>query len=381
MMNIEHLLENWVKARLIDQKQAESILQYEQDQPSASWVIFGLCSLGVIVAMTGVISIIAANWDSISPFTKLTAYFVSLVLLAAGVVRYRNSATPLKESLLTAFGLYVLAGIGLIGQIYSIESDGYSAIFFWLAIILPVVLSTRGQLLNNIWFIGFAIGISLWNVSNFDKLPISSASDRFAFSAALPYFFLALGYGLDHLLSPYYCRAARFWSFVTLLIPYALAGNFLWIEGSLRIFLEESRPSPILPLFGAALAVAATVLRKTQPGRLLTRAICFTIAISVLLTIFPFIRPIGEHEIVGCGLFLLAWGGAATIAAAIQRKGLFDFAATIIGVRFIVVYFEVFGSLAATGAGLIISGGVILGIAWLWYRYRGKFASAIREAA
>ena len=87
-----------------------------------------------------------------------------------------------------------------------------------------------------------------------------------------------------------------------------------------------------------------------------------------------------QSDVVGCFLFLLPWASAAAVAAAMERKRLFDLAALVIGIRFIVVYFQVFGSLAVTGVGLIISGSVILGIAYLWYRYRGNVARAIREA-
>jgi hypothetical protein len=88
-----------------------------------------------------------------------------------------------------------------------------------------------------------------------------------------------------------------------------------------------------------------------------------------------------ESDLMGCILFVLAWAGAAWIAASLKRKRLFDIATLVLGIRFIVVYFQVFGSLAATGIGLILSGGFILFVAWGWYKYRGRVAKVIQGAS
>ena len=43
-------------------------------------------------------------------------------------------------------------------------------------------------------------------------------------------------------------------------------------------------------------------------------------------------------------------------------------ATTVIAARIFVAYIEVFGSLLATGAGLIVSGVLLLALAWVWVR-------------
>lgn len=57
-------------------------------------------------------------------------------------------------------------------------------------------------------------------------------------------------------------------------------------------------------------------------------------------------------------------------AAAASMKRLFDIASFVIAARFIVIYFEVFGDLSTTGIGLIVSGAVILAVAFIWNRGR-----------
>lgn len=380
-MNLEKSLNRWCKAGLITEKQSADIIKYESEEPSASWVIFGLSGLGVSVVMIGVISLIAANWYEISSSVKLFGYFISLAALGFFAYKWDRSPGVVRESLLSAFGLFVLAGIGLIGQLYHLESDGYSALFFWLIIILPITLATESRLLNNVWFIGFAISVSMWVAASDWGIGNNKPDfSRLYIAVSLPYLFLALGYSLPKVISERFCASARFWSYVTLLVPFAMAGNIAWAHGGESEFWQHVGSLYLLPFAAAAVAIICASLRKVYPGRFLTYAICITLVASVLLSLVPLTTPIGRHEIFGCALFIAVWGGAATIAAAIERRRLFDFCALVIGIRFVVVYFQVFGSLAATGIGLIISGGVILGTAYFWHKYRGKVAKRIKEA-
>jgi hypothetical protein len=48
----------------------------------------------------------------------------------------------------------------------------------------------------------------------------------------------------------------------------------------------------------------------------------------------------------------------------------FDFASFVMALRFVIIYFVVFGSLTTTDIGLIISGGVIIAIAIYWNKLR-----------
>ena len=81
-MNIHTRLERWSDAGIISQAQIEQIHAFERERPSATWFIYTLVGLGTTVVLIGVISIIAANWEAISPGAKLVSYFVSLALLS-----------------------------------------------------------------------------------------------------------------------------------------------------------------------------------------------------------------------------------------------------------------------------------------------------------
>jgi len=378
-MNLEKRLQRWRAVDLVTDDQIKRILDFEREQPSASWILYGLTGLGVTVLLTGVISIIAANWEEISPFTKLILYFISLAAITFAA--WRRSETPgvVREALLTALGVYVLAGIGLIGQTYHIQSDGYQGIFLWLVIILPTTLLTSSRLLNHVWFVGLITGVCLWLASAPNEI---TSYPRVFLTVALPYFFLALGYGIGHRIE-HFGNAARLWGFAIILMPFAVLGNIAWSAGNEELFRHDFDPRlwVALPLVAAIAACVAASFRRFNVSQMLTGAIVAVVASSCLLILPTMCLELPpQSEVVGCFLFLIPWASAAAVAAAMERKRLFDFAALVIGIRFIVVYFQVFGSLAATGVGLIISGSVILGIAYLWYRYRGNVARAIKGA-
>jgi len=375
-MNLEKRLSRWVTAQLISPEQSKQILRYEREQPSASWVLFGISGIGVIVVLTGIISIIAANWNEIPTGVKLGLYFLSLITLGGVVFWRRSNPGIVQESLYAAFALYVLAGIGLIGQIYNLESDGYQAIFFWLLLVLPITLQSNGRLLNNLWFLGLAAGLTSWGIIARDEI---DAAHRGDFALGLTYAFLGLGYGAGHILPTGFCATVRLWAYSVLLVGFGTLANMIWSVGTEKVYYMTALPFPTISVVGAALALLGALSRTIQPGQLRTYAIVTTVITSAVFIITPFAIPLSEHRIIGCMLFLLMWSGAAAVAAANERKRLFDAAASIIGIRFVIIYFEVFGSLAATGIGLIISGAVILWVASLWHRYRSKLALLIQE--
>jgi uncharacterized membrane protein len=375
-MNVEKHLDRWVGAGLLERRQAEEILAFEQQRPSASWVLFGLCGVGVFVLLVGIVSVIAANWDAISSGVKLGAYFVSLSLLAAATVRHSRRAGVVRETLLTAFGLYILAGIGLIAQTYHLRGDGYQALFLWVGIILPLALCMQSRLVNHLWFLGLAAAVLIWATSGRGRL--DSLEYRLFVVASLPYFILGLTYGLGKALPSYFADAGKLWSYLVILIPFTIAANIGWAQGHTAV--DKAGSWSLLIVAGAVVTVIASLLRKEQLGVLRALVISFTVAVSALMVIVPLISDQQGHQILGCVLFLTVWAGAAAVAASFGRKRLFDLAALAIAIRFVVVYFEVFGSLAATGSGLILSGVVILSAAWLWYRYKETLARMVQEA-
>jgi hypothetical protein len=79
-------------------------------------------------------------------------------------------------------------------------------------------------------------------------------------------------------------------------------------------------------------------------------------------------EPLGE--LLGALGFIALWALAAAAAVMASMRRLFNVASFAIAVRVVVTYFQVFGTLTATGLGLIISGLVIISVGLLWNRGR-----------
>ncbi len=61
------------------------------------------------------------------------------------------------------------------------------------------------------------------------------------------------------------------------------------------------------------------------------------------------------------------------------QQELFNLVTLLIGIRFLIVYFEAMGGLAVTGIGLIISGLVIIAVSYGWYRSRNTLQAWVRK--
>ncbi len=133
----------------------------------------------------------------------------------------------------------------------------------------------------------------------------------------------------------------------------------------------------LLPTWAAfGVAVVASLNRPQVPSRVRKATAALLVAIALYISM-PFILPLSAmllpeaREILGIAL----WGIAAVAAATASMKRLFEVASFVIATRFIAVYFQVFGTLSTTGIGLIMSGGVIIGVAIVWNRGRRAISS------
>ncbi len=377
MMKWQERTTAWANAGIITPEQGEKIIHFEREQPAASWFLWGLSGLGISVLMTGVISIIAANWDLLSAQLKLVFYFISLFILGVFVIKQSKEAPLVFQVLINAFILFLLAGIGLISQTYHLTGEPYGALFFWLALSLPLALFAQNRLTHNLWFAGLAGGILLWLLESQGG---SQRMDRLHLAIAIPYILLGLGYLFGHKAERFF-TGARIWSFQTILLLFVPFANFAWANGQTNDSSSQTAAHCVVVIAALLFAMIGVAGRQIQKGRVQTVALVTTLLITSFMVFVPLFGIKVESPLAGSLLFIASWSGAAVVAALNQRRRLFDLAALVIGMRFVFLYFEVFGSLAATGIGLIFSGVVILATAYVWHRYRSTVVHAIQGAA
>jgi hypothetical protein len=130
------------------------------------------------------------------------------------------------------------------------------------------------------------------------------------------------------------------------------------------------------------IAIVVSLLRASEPRnlRVITALLLLLVATYVSIPHLIDTRqvfPGSLNQVVAAVGFLFVWGTAAASAAMASRNRLFDLATVVIALRFIVIYFEVFGSLTTTGIGLIVSGLVIIGIGVAWNRGRKRIKGLV----
>lgn len=363
-MSLDSRLDAWVAAGLIDPATAAAIRSFEgtRERPVARWAIAGL---GLLAVLLGIALLISANWDLIPRGVKLGAHLALLTGMAAAQLWARQTRRPgIAEGALFLFAGLVLGGIALQSQLYQLTGPVWHALLLWLLIGAPALLVGGTTRLT-----GFALGaMALIG-------PAAMAADtaeaggawRLAHGAAMgvPALLVALAVALPG--RPGFRLALRGAGIVTILAGASLA-HFAWAS---NIRPEQALDNAVRLAPAALACLAALAIGWNRPKELprslllpllLGPPIAFALALAI-----PHPDAMGSR-LVGIAVFIALWAAVARAAAAEGWTSLFGVAIAAIACRIFIVYIELFGSLAATGGGLILGGVLLVGLSWLWHR-------------
>jgi uncharacterized membrane protein len=160
-MKIEKKLAQWQQAGLIDADTASRIAEHEAGQ-SRPVVLYAVGGVGAVAIVLGIVAIIASNWASISPGTKLSIDILAAVGLAIAILR--SSPGWVREILVIVNYGFVLASMSLIGQIYHLDSGTWRGLLAWSVATAPMMLIARGRFATSLWVVGLVVthGFVLW---------------------------------------------------------------------------------------------------------------------------------------------------------------------------------------------------------------------------
>ncbi|HET9753712.1 MAG TPA: DUF2157 domain-containing protein, partial [Myxococcales bacterium] len=267
-MKLGSKLAEWHQANLISAEQAREILAFEQKRNrSANWIILALGAVGALGVVTGIISLIAANWDEIPAPVKLAAALALLVgSLAAAYGLSREGKTLASDLFLAAHAGLVLAMIGLVGQVYHLSGAPWRALALAAAMALPAAAIAEHSVLSDV-----AIGYTLSALALFlgESRAARPSLEGFGWgllAAAVAGALLLLAQALRHLHPPA-GRALLRWG-GGLLLAVAVAAAFSWSVG----WSGETRPPMIVLSAAVALAWIAR-LAWAREGALAVAAV------------------------------------------------------------------------------------------------------------
>ena len=360
-MGLSRRLEKWVREGLIDSETAERIEAYEatRRRPTA---LYALVGLGALAIGTGLVAIVAANWDAIPAVVKLGVDLLGGAALALSIERlHRRGGGWGVEALLLVYYLFVLASIGLMGQMYQLGTPLHVALGVWVLATLPLLFLAQSRFSAALWAAGLVTAY-VWNAVEWvDRTDDAHRVDlALSLAVALPVLLLFLSWAL-RLTSDKVARTFREVAWGTAVVL-TFVGSFLW-------YATVEAENLVTWGAGAALALAALpiVLRRPLFGEHATMGAA-GIGLVPAVLVPPLIVSHGDHETVGGLVGLIALALFALLAYRIGHRAAFSLLTAAIGIRIVTIYFEVFGSLMSTGVGLVTGGLLTLLVAWLWAR-------------
>lgn len=372
-MALERQLARWLSAGLITSEQAGHIRRFEAEQGRPT-LLHAVSTLAGVAIAIGIVSVIAANWDAIPGHVKIGVDLAIVAALSYGFVWRERLGPPwLREAGLVVLYGAVLASIALIGQVYQLGGRLELALLVWSAITFPALAQGRSAGLAFVWLLGleltyFYLWIELTERGNASEVLVASTA---------PWAPLAcLALGRSRWLQrerPAYAGVARTLGWLQLLLAASIMVNLFY--GS----TTDTRPGwPWLGALGTALATAWLWYGEGRPAaghrpapavqarRWLLTACCVCVTL-------PLLAPHGAWPLLGFLGFLGLW---SLVALAAYRNGaprVLHAATAVMGVRLLVGYIELFGSLLETGVGLILGGVLALLLVWIWTRQRRKW--------
>ncbi|WP_020395782.1 DUF2157 domain-containing protein [Thiolinea disciformis] len=398
MAGIDKKLALWEQNGLITPDQVDEILAFENGDNASpnNWWLYSLLVLGSAIIGLGVISLIAANWANIPDSVKLAADFLLLGSTAAAIIwQYDKTSGHWFDALIMIFLILCLATIGLIAQIYHIHGQWYHGLLLWSVITFPLTIFSRNVFVRFFWVSLFLHGF-VWSCiafadqglgKNFQAMPAI-----FLFAPLAAAFFYLLTQRIKpitHFASSFY-----FWFEVAGLVA-LIAIDLIRSGGDDQTFnIAWYIPSWLV----AALVIGLIVTRNDYS--LLNKALLISALVLLLFYYQPNILFSGHTRYTFAALDAVQpvslWMADDVRAPLLTTLILFLYAihagncghhrtfnmiTFLIGLRFVVLYFQAMGGLAATGIGLIVSGLMIIGIAWFWYSSRERLQNWSKRLA
>ena len=369
-MKLGSKLAEWHQANLITAEQAREILAFEQKRSrSANWIVLALGAVGALGVVTGIISLIAANWDEIPAPIKLAAALAMLAgTLAAAHQLSRVGRTLASDLFLAAHAGLVLAMIGLVGQVYHLSGAPWRALALAAAMALPAAAIAEHSVLSDV-AIGYTVSaLALFLGESRAARPSLEGFGWALLAAAVGGALLLLAEALRHLHPPA-VRALRRWG-GGLLFAVAVAAAFSWSVG----WSGRTRPPMIVLSAAVALAWIAR-LAWIRKGALAVAAVALTGLVIGAAWVGGRSAGLTWHatdpgiRFLGFVLFCAAGGAFAVGAARAGSRRLTNLFTLAIAARIVVLFLEVLKTLALTGFGLLLTGIVFCGVAWAWWRF------------
>jgi uncharacterized membrane protein len=360
---LEHHLRRWVEAGLISSEQAGQIRSFEQSRERRPALLMAVAGLGGLAIAVGLLSIVAANWDDIPGRLKIGIDLILVAGLGVGIMRLeRRGPTWALETAIVAFYGLVLASVALVGQVYQLGGKAHEALAVWSLLTAVIMSRARSGFAAAIWVLALQITCVIWSAWLSDEHHLEAPGLASLYWP--PLVAVAVGHApWVRRVRPALARVAARVGWVELVLC-ATLGTFAFYGDTAREDWSAGYPVMAISLV-ATLAIGAR-LCKTLAQRVL-------LVVCLVFSHIPVLVSPGDLDLLAAASFVVLWLGIAWVGNQARNARILNLATAMIGIRIVIIYFEVFGSLLDTGLGLLTGGVLTLGVVWLWARKRKRF--------
>lgn len=368
----------WHDAGVIDAATRDRLLAYEADhaRPLLLWAVWGI---GALAIGLGFVSVVAANWEDIPGLVRLAVHLTLIAgllgLLLVREVQLAETSPWAVEALAFVTAALGLTFFGHLGQVYQTSSPLWQPLAVWLALFAPLLLLTGRS-----WPSALAVvGVAVWTAWEYSQAMTGLWGQRdpglgwriwIGTAVALPVAFALLGGWLR-------ARSVRpaFWRRIEqLALTYAVviaslacavaSGGGFGNDGFLTDGIATLASGAVALLTGLALAGVRPGVSGRMAGAIIAGA-------GVVMAV---VYGVDDLTVPAALLFFALWAGIGGAALAAHWRGVFQLAVGVIALRLIILSFELGADLLTSGFGLILSGLMILGVAWTAVRVSKRFA-------
>ena len=370
-MRLERQVQRWQEAGIIDATIAERIIAHER-RASRPVLLLAIGGLGAFTIGVGLISVVAANWGDIPRLVKLLAMLGLFGANAYGLVWARSQPYRwVTDALALGYFVLTLASIALVGQTYQLGGEPYQALLLWLVVGSPALWLAEGAFAALVFLGALAVTAAF----SFDPLVDLLGRDHHATILVRASLGAAAVFGplivaslatLQRLRPAFAALYERLgWG---LFVLAASCGVHVWYVSMDTNDVREA-------WVGARVVVVFVVLGLWRVQGLVSGAQAdwllparALIGLASAVTGLGALVPHAPIAMIGALGFVTVWALVAWCGYRANMMQIVNLATAVIAARVFIAYIEVFGSMLATGAGLIVSGVLLLALAWLWVR-------------
>ena len=149
---------------ILDQNTKEKLQNFavNYERKSISSFANSIIFFGGFAIILGITLVISSNWDKISNFTKISSYIALLIGFHISAYLLRTISPKISQIIYFIIAGYILAGIGLIAQIYNLSSKNGEAYLMWFFMIMPMSILLRDNRIGTMAM----FGLYFWIIIN-----------------------------------------------------------------------------------------------------------------------------------------------------------------------------------------------------------------------